>query len=84
MGAVLQTGALLDDLAGSLRRLHTDHVDLYQIHAYDSVTPLEETLTAFDELVQAGKVRYVAASNYSAARLTEARRAQRGSQTVSR
>lgn len=57
---------------GSLRRLRTDRIDLYYAHYDDATTPLEETLTAFDELVQAGKVRYVAASNYSAARLGEA------------
>lgn len=57
----------------SLRNLRTDRIDLYYAHYDDATTPLEETLTAFDELVQAGKVRYAAASNYSAARLTEAR-----------
>ncbi len=57
----------------SLRNLQTDHIDLYYAHYDDATTPLEETMTAFDELVQAGKVRDVAASNYSAARLTEAR-----------
>jgi aryl-alcohol dehydrogenase-like predicted oxidoreductase len=57
---------------GSLRRLQTDRIDLYYAHYDDETTPLEETLQAFDELVQAGKVRYAAASNYSAARLTEA------------
>jgi aryl-alcohol dehydrogenase-like predicted oxidoreductase len=57
---------------GSLRRLRTDRIDLYYAHFDDETTPLEETLAAFDELVQAGKVRYVAASNYSAERLTEA------------
>ncbi len=56
----------------SLRNLQTDRIDLYYAHYDDETTPLEETLTAFDELVQAGKVRYVAASNYSPARLTEA------------
>jgi aryl-alcohol dehydrogenase-like predicted oxidoreductase len=56
----------------SLRNLQTDRIDLYYAHYDDETTPLEETLTAFDELVQAGKVRYVAASNYSAQRLTEA------------
>src|SRR3954449_6925909 len=56
----------------SLRNLRTDRIDLYYAHYDDESTPLEETLTAFDELVQAGKVRYVAASNYSARRLTEA------------
>ncbi len=57
---------------GSLRRLQTDRIDLYYAHYDDGSTPLEETLRAFDELVQAGKVRYVAASNYSPDRLTEA------------
>ncbi|WP_222267684.1 aldo/keto reductase [Modestobacter marinus] len=56
----------------SLRNLQTDHIDLYYAHRDDPTTPLDETLTAFDELVQAGKVRYAAASNYSAERLTEA------------
>src|SRR3954447_12905489 len=56
----------------SLRKLQTDVIDLYYAHYDDESTPLEETVTAFDELVRAGKVRYVAASNYSAQRLTEA------------
>jgi aryl-alcohol dehydrogenase-like predicted oxidoreductase len=57
---------------GSLRNLQTDVIDLYYAHVDDATTLLEETLTAFDELVRAGKVRYVAASNYSKERLTEA------------
>jgi len=56
----------------SLRNLQVDTIDLYYAHYDDETTPLEETLTAFDELVRSGKVRYVAASNYSAKRLTEA------------
>src|SRR3954470_11944384 len=56
----------------SLRNLRTDVIDVYYAHYDDATTPLEETLTAFDELVRSGKVRYVAASNYSAERLTEA------------
>jgi aryl-alcohol dehydrogenase-like predicted oxidoreductase len=56
----------------SLRNLQVDTIDLYYAHYDDGTTPLEETLTAFDELVKAGKVRYIAASNYSAKRLTEA------------
>ncbi|WP_029430240.1 aldo/keto reductase [Blastococcus sp. URHD0036] len=56
----------------SLTNLGTDHIDVYYAHYDDDSTPLEETLRAFDELVQAGKVRYAATSNYSAARLTEA------------
>ena len=50
----------------SLRRLGTDHIDLYQVHEWDGLTPLEETLAALDALVQSGKVRYVGCSNYTA------------------
>jgi aryl-alcohol dehydrogenase-like predicted oxidoreductase len=56
----------------SLRRLGVDHIDLYYAHEDDPETPLGETLAAFAQLVSAGKVRYVGASNYSAARLAEA------------
>ncbi len=56
----------------SLRRLRTDYIDLYQVHADDRSTPLEETLRALDDLVRAGKVRYIGASNHSAWRLGEA------------
>jgi len=56
----------------SLRRLGVDHIDLYYSHGDDPTTPLEETLGAFDELIRAGKVRAIAASNYSGARLAEA------------
>ncbi|MFJ9781953.1 aldo/keto reductase [Amycolatopsis sp. NPDC101161] len=56
----------------SLRRLKTDHIDLYYAHVDDPDTPLEETLSAFDALVRAGKVRHLGASNYSAERLAEA------------
>ena len=56
----------------SLRNLRTDRIDLYYAHYDDESTPLEETLQAFDELVREGKIRYAAASNYSARRLTEA------------
>jgi aryl-alcohol dehydrogenase-like predicted oxidoreductase len=58
----------------SLKRLGTDHIDLYYAHRDDPHTPLEETVAAFGELVKEGKVRYVAASNYSAERLAEALR----------
>jgi aryl-alcohol dehydrogenase-like predicted oxidoreductase len=57
----------------SLRRLQTDHVDLYQHHEMDPGTPLEETLGAIGELVQAGKVRAFGTSNYTAARVAHAR-----------
>lgn len=56
----------------SLQALQTDYIDLYYAHQDDPDTPLEQTLAAFDELVQAGKARYIAASNYSAPRLAEA------------
>ncbi|MGN6091798.1 MAG: aldo/keto reductase [Luteibacter jiangsuensis] len=56
----------------SLRRLRTDHIDLYQSHEDDPKVPLEETLRAFDDLVTAGKVRVIGASNYAATRLADA------------
>ncbi|NML87310.1 aldo/keto reductase [Polaromonas sp.] len=56
----------------SLRRLQTDHIDLFQSHDDDADTPLAETLAAFGELINAGKVRAIGASNYSAPRLAEA------------
>ena len=56
----------------SLRRLGTDHIDLYQVHEWDGQTPLEETLHALDLLVQSGKVRYVGASNYASWQLMKA------------
>jgi len=59
-------------VAESLERLQSDYIDLYYAHADDPDTPLKETLQAFDELVKEGKVRQIAASNYSAPRLAEA------------
>lgn len=56
----------------SLRRLGTDYIDLYQVHEWDGQTPLEETLSALDSLVQSGKVRYIGASNYAAWHLMKA------------
>src|SRR6204780_758399 len=56
----------------SLRRLGTDHIDLYQVHEWDGKTPLEETLGALDLLIQQGKVRYVGASNYASWQLMKA------------
>jgi len=50
---------------GSLRRLQTDHIDLYQAHGWDPATPIEETLAAFDHLVHSGKVRYIGVSNFT-------------------
>ena len=57
---------------GSLRRLGTDVIDLYQVHFFDPHTPIDETLRALDDLVRTGKVRYVGCSNYPAWRLGEA------------
>ncbi|MGG1878378.1 aldo/keto reductase [Paenibacillus cisolokensis] len=57
---------LQKELEDSLRRLNTDYVDLYQIHTFDPHTPLEETLRTLDDMVSAGKVRYIGASNYAA------------------
>ncbi len=56
----------------SLRRLGTDYIDLYQAHSFDPDTPIDETLRALDDLVHAGKVRYIGASNYPAWRLAKA------------
>jgi aryl-alcohol dehydrogenase-like predicted oxidoreductase len=56
----------------SLRRLQTDYIDIYQLHWFDSETPIEETLCTLNDLVRQGKVRYIGCSNYSAWRLTEA------------
>lgn len=56
----------------SLRRLGTDYIDLYQVHTFDSLTPLDETLRALDDLVRAGKVRYIGCSNYSGWHLMKA------------
>jgi aryl-alcohol dehydrogenase-like predicted oxidoreductase len=55
---------LFREVEASLRRLQTDYIDLYQVHGWDSVTPLEETLQTLDDLVRSGKVRYVGLSNY--------------------
>lgn len=63
---------ILEGVEASLRRLQTDYIDLYQAHAFDAETPIDETLKAFDDLQRAGKVRYVGAANYTAWRLMEA------------
>jgi aryl-alcohol dehydrogenase-like predicted oxidoreductase len=56
---------LIEACEASLRRLQTDHIDLYQVHEWDGQTPLEETLAALDHLVGAGKVRYIGCSNFA-------------------
>lgn len=71
-GSGLSATWIARSVEASLHRLQTDYIDLYYAHQDDAATPLEETLTAFDTLVKAGKVRAIAASNYSADRLSEA------------
>jgi aryl-alcohol dehydrogenase-like predicted oxidoreductase len=63
---------IVNGVEASLRRLGTDHIDLYQLHGFDAQTPLEETLRALDDLVRSGKVRYIGCSNYSAWHLMKA------------
>jgi aryl-alcohol dehydrogenase-like predicted oxidoreductase len=65
-------GHIMDAVEASLRRLQTGHIDLYQIHGNDSVTPVEETLRALDDLVRQGKVRYIGCSNWQAWKLAKA------------
>jgi aryl-alcohol dehydrogenase-like predicted oxidoreductase len=65
-------GHIMDAVDASLQRLQTDYIDLYQIHATDLVTPLEETLRALDTLVESGKVRYLGVSNWQAWRIMKA------------
>ncbi len=65
-------GHIMDGVEASLRRLQTDHIDLYQIHGNDSVTPIEETVRALDTLVQQGKVRYIGCSNWQAWKIAKA------------
>jgi aryl-alcohol dehydrogenase-like predicted oxidoreductase len=63
---------LIRECEASLRRLRTDRIDLYQVHEWDGQTPLQETLAALDDLVRAGKVRYVGCSNYAGWQLMKA------------
>jgi aryl-alcohol dehydrogenase (NADP+) len=63
---------IMDAIDASLRRLQTDYIDLYQLHFHDPSTPLDETLGALDDLVRAGKVRYVGCSNFLAYQLARA------------
>jgi aryl-alcohol dehydrogenase-like predicted oxidoreductase len=56
---------IVEGCEDSLRRLETDYIDIYQSHGFDSYTPLEETLRAYDDLIRAGKVRYIGCSNYA-------------------
>ncbi|MDR3496670.1 MAG: aldo/keto reductase, partial [Ancalomicrobiaceae bacterium] len=65
-------GHILDSVKKSLERLQIDHIDLYQIHGVDPVTPIDETLRALDDLVSQGLVRYIGISNWSAWRIAKA------------
>ncbi len=60
---------ILEQIDTSLKRLQTDYIDIYQMHCWDASTPLEETLRALDDIVRAGKVGYIAASNYTPSQL---------------
>ncbi len=65
---------IMESINGSLRRLQTDYVDLYQAHRFDYETPLEETLRAFDDLVRQGKVLYIGVSEWTAPQIADALR----------
>lgn len=65
-------GHIMDSVSASLERLQTDHIDLYQIHGNDSVTPIDETLRALDDLIRQGMVRYVGVSNWAAWKIAKA------------
>jgi aryl-alcohol dehydrogenase-like predicted oxidoreductase len=65
-------GHIMDGVEASLRRLQTDHIDLYQVHANDYITSIEETLRALDTLVTQGKVRYIGCSNWQAWKIARA------------
>ena len=67
----LKSANIIAACEDSLRRLQTDYIDLYYAHQDDPDTPIEETLSTFDSLIKSGKVRYIAASNFTAARLQE-------------
>lgn len=71
-GAGASRGHILDQIEQSLKRLQLDHVDLYQIHGVDPLTPIEETLEALDNLVRRGLVRYVGVSNWAAWQVAKA------------
>jgi aryl-alcohol dehydrogenase-like predicted oxidoreductase len=70
----LSRAYMMEAVEASLRRLQTDHIDLYQSHMDDPATPIEETLAAYGDLVKQGKVREIGASNFSVSRLSESLR----------
>jgi aryl-alcohol dehydrogenase-like predicted oxidoreductase len=63
---------LLNAVEDSLRRLRTDHIDLYQMHRWDKTTPIEETMRTLDDLIRSGKLRYIGASNFASWQLAKA------------
>jgi aryl-alcohol dehydrogenase-like predicted oxidoreductase len=63
---------IMDQIDRSLQRLQTDYIDIYQTHCWDALTPLDETLRAMDDLVTAGKIRYIGASNWTPSQLVRA------------
>jgi aryl-alcohol dehydrogenase-like predicted oxidoreductase len=80
-GSGASRGALLAALDGSLRRLRTDHIDLWQLHTWDPGVPLPETLAAIDSAVTSGRVRYIGVSNYAGWQLATAVTYQRAAPT---
>ncbi len=78
----LSAAHIVQAIEGSLRRLKTEYVDLYQVHADDLDTPLDETLRAFEQLIESGKVRVIGASHYDPARLSQALDVSRDSALV--
>jgi aryl-alcohol dehydrogenase-like predicted oxidoreductase len=65
-------GHIMDAVDASLKRLGTDHIDLYQVHSHDRITPIDEILRALDDLVSAGKVRYIGVSNWEGWKIAKA------------
>jgi aryl-alcohol dehydrogenase-like predicted oxidoreductase len=68
----LSRGHIMDQVAGSLKRLQLDHIDLYQVHSFDPATPIEETLRALDDCVSRGYVRTIGCSNFAAWQIMKA------------
>ena len=68
----LSRSHIIEQCNASLKRLKTDHIDLYQVHEWDGQTPVEETMEALDTLIKSGKVRYIGCSNYSGWHLMKA------------
>lgn len=66
---------IINAVEASLKRLQTDHIDLYQMHRWDENTPIEETLRTLDDLVSSGKIRYIGSSNFSASQLADSEKA---------